>query len=321
MHFKSICAEIVKLQNESTLSAISHIEYTMLYTNFINHRYIAEVWVYGDKLYLDKNQRMIGEYDISFLFDSFEELWNKLLSERKRYVGKVPAREITTFMINTLPDYYSYLTNIARFAIADVVEQSPFTDITKDDIFKVKIGDYMAYSEPVFIGRKNKDAKKLIELVEERRDSGFIFEDYSYLDFSGCSFTFTDFSYSQFRNTNLNGVTLEGADLTGTNFRYANMENCCMNNCSIYEADYSYANLTNASFVNVCGQAGLPDEKEWSNVGFLPVSFRNADLSNADFTGANLMGADFTGARLDGVDFTYAILDNTIFSDGNAAGV
>ena len=66
-HFQTICAEIVKLQNELSLSAILRIEYTMLYSNFTNQRYIAEVWLYGDDIFLDKNQRLIGMYDISFL--------------------------------------------------------------------------------------------------------------------------------------------------------------------------------------------------------------------------------------------------------------
>jgi len=60
-HFQAVCADIVSLQNKSMLSAISHIEYTMLYTNFINRNYVSEVWVYGGNWYLDKNQRMVTD--------------------------------------------------------------------------------------------------------------------------------------------------------------------------------------------------------------------------------------------------------------------
>ena len=168
-HFQSVCAEIVKLQNESSIPAISYLDYTMLYVNFIKRRYVAEVWVYGDKSYLDKNQRMVGEYDISFLFVYFNELWDKLLAERKRYVGKVTAREIKSFMIEALPDFYSYLTNIARFAIKDCVDKSPFADIDKNEKFMVNIGDYMAKTENIYTEQKNKvsGSPQLISMLLE----------------------------------------------------------------------------------------------------------------------------------------------------------
>ena len=34
-HFTSVCTEIVKAQSKSSIPAISRIEYTMLYSNFI----------------------------------------------------------------------------------------------------------------------------------------------------------------------------------------------------------------------------------------------------------------------------------------------
>ena len=315
-HFQSICAEIVQLQNESSLQAISRIEYNMLYTNFVDRRYVAEVWVYGDMLYLDESQRMIGEYDISFLFVYFSELWDKLLSARKRYVGKVAAQEVASFMLQTLPDFYSYLANIARRAIVELFDKQPFTDIIKNGAFKISVGDYMAYTTPVYIESKNKDIKVLHKHLKKRLEIGYTFQDYSGLDYSGCSFTYTDFSYSQFRHSRLINMSIEGSILIGASFYKAHMENCCLNNCSIYETDFTHTILRNASFINARGRAGLPNDKEWRHVGFLPVCFRHADLTNADFTGANLTGADFTDAILDGVDFTYAILDGAIFSDG-----
>jgi hypothetical protein len=40
-HFHSICAETLKLQNDYVIQAISRLEYTMLYSNFINRRYLV----------------------------------------------------------------------------------------------------------------------------------------------------------------------------------------------------------------------------------------------------------------------------------------
>ena len=316
-HFQTVCAGINKLQKEDVLPAISYMEYTMLYSNFIKRNYVAEVAVYNDKSYLDRNQRIVGEYDLSFMFVNFEKLWNSMLHERNRYLGKVTSSEITVLMINTLPDFYSYLSNIARPAVAECVREEPFVSIGKSEHFVVSVGDYMGSTEPVYTEHKWKDTNKLIVFLSELPWDKSIFGDYSNLDFLGYDLEFTDFRYSQFYCACLNNVSFYGAELDGANFNEAKMENCCMENCSIYEADFSYAFLKNASFVDARGRAGLPNPDNWLRAGFLPVSFRYADVSNADFTGADLCGADFTGANLNGAIFTNAVLEGAIFDRDN----
>gem|GEM_PF-6588908 len=87
--------------------------------------------------YKDEGQRMVGEYDVSFLFAYFDELWDKLLSARKRYAGKVTVQEVATLMMDALPDFCSYFTNIARFAIAGHSGKSPFAEIAKGETFQI----------------------------------------------------------------------------------------------------------------------------------------------------------------------------------------
>ena len=319
-NFHEICVEIRKLQDRAALTAIAYLEYTMLYTNIMDRHYVAELFVYNDKGYLDKNQRIIGEYDISFLFIYFERMWDKLLSERKRYVGKVTSREITAFMVETLPFFGSYLANIARFSIVDCIDKSPFVNINKNDVFRVNVGDYLAYTENIYIEKKNKDARILAKWFEERYVNVYTFNDYSGLDFSGLLLTFTDFRYSQFRNSCLQNASLEGSALIGANFHMGRMDNCCLDNCSINEANFSHAMLRGASFKYARGRASQIGEQGWKQVGFSPVNFRNADLTGVNFTGANLVGADFTGAKLDNVVFTDAVMDGAIF-DSNGGNI
>jgi len=234
---------------------------------------------------------------------------------RKQFVGKVNALEVKSFMMDALTDFYSYLTNIARFAIVDCLDKKPYTDIVKNEEFRVNVGDFMADTEPVFIEDNKKDAKTLIESFSIGLNCEFSYNDYSGLDFSGCLFPFSDFCYTQFRNSMMNNASFEASSIIGANFRKACMEYCCFSSCAINEADFSYSILKNASFNSARGRAGLPDEEEWEHVSFLPVNFRYADLTNVDFKWADLTGADFTGAILDGADFTGAILDGAIFTD------
>lgn len=317
-HFKAICAEIRNLQDESELPAISYLEYTALYTNFINRQYVADVFVYGEKGFLDKAQYCVGRYDVSFLFYYFDRLWDDLLSLRKRYVGKIPAQKITAFMLDTLPDFYSYLAQIARCAIFELTDASPLVDIKKTELFVINVGGYMSITEGVYQENGNKHVEKLCKWFSEQLYGTYIFGDYSRLDFSDRVFEYTDFRFAHFCGSSLNNTNLKGSKLIGANFRSANMEKCQLDYCTINEADFSSAILKNANFKNAHAKSGLINDKDWKFPGFLPTNFRYADLTNADFTGANLAGADFTGATLTGANFTDAVLDGAIFDNNGA---
>ena len=314
LYFEALCGQIRTKQDESTISATSFLEFTMLYTNFINRCYVSEAIAFDERRYLDQNKQFFGRFDLSFLFGNFDKLWDDLLTVRKRYVGKVSANEVKLFMMDSLPDFYSYFINIVRYAIADLVDRKPFADVARGETFLICVGEYMAKTEIVYIECKNKDAKALARRFGKRLKGEYAFEDYSDLNFSGCVFKFSEFNYAHFRRSCLNNVTFEGSALVGTSFYKAQMDRSCLTNCSIFEADFSYAFLRGARFANERGRAGLPSDDKWRHVGFLPVRFRFADLTNADFSGANLVGADFTGAMLGGVDFTNTVLDGAVFT-------
>ena len=313
-HFLSACETIQKLQAESEMQPVSYLEYTMLYSNFISRKYLAEIRVYGDKSYLDKRQRIIGSYDISYLFDLFDKLWDELLNIRKRFVGQVSSRDVTTCMMKILPHFYSYLANIARVAIADCANCPQFIKVIKNEKFIVEAGDYLALTENVYIENKAKNAGELIEWFHGNLPEDYTFGDYSGLDFSGCNFQNSDFRYASFRNSIFKQAFLAHSSFERASFRYADMEGCVLDNCCIHETDFSNAVLRNSSFINAKAKAGLVDDKEWKFAGFLPANFCNSDLTGTDFTNADLTGADFSGAILTDTVFTDAVLDNAIFS-------
>ena len=312
-HFYEVCVNIIKKQGQSLIHALSSLEYTMLFTNIMERRYIAEVWAYGDYGYLDKHQCLVGEFDVTFLFVFFDELWNKLLSARKMYVGKVSAKEITGFMLKAIPDFYSYFVKIVRSAIKDCTDDKMFIDIVKNEVFRVTVGDYMKRTAAVFILHKNID----MEAIGECTTQEYAFRDYSYIDLSGYDFNNTDFQFSKCCGSILNYTVFNDSILHGVSFTKAQMNNCQMGKCVIFEADFSYAKLNGASLVNTLGYSGLPEENEWSQAGFLPVMFYKADLTDANLQWANLSGADFKNANLTRVDFKFANLVGADFRCAN----
>jgi uncharacterized protein YjbI with pentapeptide repeats len=218
-------------------------------------------------------------------------------------------------MMKILPHFYSYLASIARSAIADCAYCTQFTNIIKSEKFIVNVGDYMALTENVYIENKTKNIGELVKWFRENLAGEYTFGDYSGLDFSECNLQGLDFRYANFRKSIFKQASLLNSSFERASFRNASMEDCVLDNCSIHEADFSNAMLKNSSFINAKAKAGLIDDEEWQFVGFLPVSFRDSDLTGADFTNADLTGADFSGAILTDTVFTDAILDDAVFSN------
>lgn len=302
-HFSDTCARIVTLQQQGKLGEIAYLEYTMLYSNFINHNYIAEVRVYDDTWYFDKMQQVIGTFDVSFLFVYLEQLWNELLSVRKRYAGSVTSQEVTSFVIESFPKFYNYVVSSCRFGILPLIESEPFCLIKCMDEFELNIGSYMGTTEAIYKENRNKNREQFIEWFKERKEFDYAFEDFSGMDFSDLDLSEIDFRYSDLRNANLNHTDLQDSLLFGTRFCNADMEYVDLRYCLLYEADFTGANLKYANFTLAEANEGPLNHSEWEVVGFMGVSFRNANLEYANFTKASFLGADFTGASMTGAIF------------------
>ena len=277
---------------------------------------------------------MIGEFNISNLFTYFDELWDRLLKERKRYAGQVRAIEVKSFVLDILPDFYSYLTYIARTAISKFISDTdessinlpvPIADIKKHDIFRICVGEYMNINNrvPVYTYVRDKNAKDLMAWFDEGLGEGaegnkYIFGDYSNLDFSDYKTTHTNFSFSQFYNSYFNNSSFHETKLRGANFHRAVLNNCNITKCLIYEADFSKASLVKANFANSQGNRRLSyseNSQQSQQLGLLHVNFCCSDLTDAYFGNANLAGADFSNAVLVRTDFTNAILTKADFTN------
>ena len=336
-HFLKICK---KVKTFSMKNPIEHLQYIMLYSNFIDRNYTAEIWAFGKGWFSDKGQEYIDEYDISFFLVYFDKLWNELTLWNNSLDDKVSDQEITRFMMEALPNFYSYLKVIVRFAIVDCVDEKSFTDIVKNDKFTVRVGDYMAKQEPVFTQKKNKNADTLADWFSERLETKYVFEDCSDLDFSSRDFSNTVFRFVQFRRTVLKNANLKSCLLMGAIFYNAQLEDCCFDYCSLYQTVFTRAMLKNASFKMAQAAAGLEDPKVWKQVGFVPANFNNANLTKTNFKGANFHGAsfknavmadsylrygnfsnaDFSGADLSEADLSNANFEGAIFTGANLTG-
>ena len=123
-NMSSICENIITLQKNGLLGNISYLEYTLLHTNLMQKKYIAEVRVYHNKWYFDARQCIAGHFDFSSLFVRYHELWEQLSASRKRFPG-VSAQEITAFVLSCASLFYKYVISACRFFFNNSIKKEP----------------------------------------------------------------------------------------------------------------------------------------------------------------------------------------------------
>lgn len=302
-HFLKVCENILDLQHSGLLGEISYLEYTLLYTNLLQKNETAEVRVYNDNWYFDGGQRIIGNFDFSYLFIKYRELWTELFSARKRFAGAVASHEIKSFLLSCARSFYRYVIAVCRFSILPCIESESFLSIRRTDEFEINIGEYMAYTEAIYKENRERTSKDALDWFSLRLEFEYAFEDFTELDFSGSDLSEIDLRYSDLRRSRLVHTDFQiPCFLAPGSVMLTWRALTCVT--AIHEADFAGANLTNTRFTSAKSYAGISSGRtEWKIPGYRRVSFRNANLTNADFRKAKIRDADFAGATMDGTLF------------------
>lgn len=298
-NFCDVCKNILKMQHNGLSGEISFLEYTLLRTNLMQKKSVAEVRAYHDKWYFDGRQYTAGYFDFSPLFVRYWELAKELAASKKRFPG-VSAQEITSFVLSCADSFYRYVISACRFFILNCIDTEPFLSLQRADEFVISAGEYMACSEPIYQENRKRTAKEALEWFASR-----LKYDYTYESFAGHNFSHADLSeinldYTDFRNAALTGADFRNARLTGARFCGADLTDADFRGCLLHEADFRGAQLRGARFASARAFRGVSQNQNWTDAGYRSVNFRNADLSHADFRNADIVDADFTGAVMEG---------------------
>ena len=314
-HFQEICENIIKIQQTGYLEEISYLEYTLLYTNILQKKEIAEVRIYNDQWYFDNGQCIVGNFDFSDLFIKYNELCSMLMSYRKKFANEVSTQEVKSFLISCIRPFYCYIISIFRYSILPCIEKEPFLSIRRTEKFEINIGEYMAYTEAIYKENQKRNSIEALAWFSLRREFEYAFEDFSGLDFSKADLSEIDLRYSDLRYAKLIRTDFQDSLLFGTRFCYADMRDADLRYCLIHEADFTGANLENAKFIATDAYAGVPNKSKWVVTGYQRVSFRQANLTNADFRRTGIRDADFTDAIMDGAVFLESQLERFELSE------
>jgi uncharacterized protein YjbI with pentapeptide repeats len=155
-------------------------------------------------------------------------------------------------------------------------------------------------------------------------------------DLSGKSLKNLDLSGLDFKRANLSGTDLFGAKLDGADLSHADLSGARLDLAWIMRANFTGANLANASLFGLVVSSGLDTSPAEAPV-FKGANFAGAriiarlsrfDLSGANFTNAKmgadmrnqsmgLMRTDLSGADLAGANFAHADLSRALLRFAN----
>ncbi|MGM0501842.1 MAG: pentapeptide repeat-containing protein [Bacillota bacterium] len=313
--FKKMCCQVNQLQKTGKKGKIAYITYSMLRTSIADKSYVYLVEAQNEYWFCDQ-QIFQMEYDASWLFEFLEEAERKLQQQMNSYINPLAKTDIERITLQQAEKYNWYLIYLARYALKEVLKLEEYQNLARTQEFEVRLGEYRDLSEIVYKeDRKGKDAQKMKEWLEEKREYKYAYEVFQDLDLAEGDYIGIDLRYSDLSNSNLAASNLNHCTLLGTKFTNADLRRTDFSLAVIYEADFRNCDLRGAEFRYVLGFNGLIDKQEWKLPGFQRVDFRNADLAGANFEGANLQGAIFTGANLAGVNFKDADLTGSILPE------
>ncbi|HEX9062340.1 MAG TPA: pentapeptide repeat-containing protein [Clostridia bacterium] len=311
--FRQICIKAKKMQQENKKGKIGYITFSMLRTSIAEGKHKCLVEAFDGSWFLDF-QECSTEYDASWAFKFLDELGTELEEKRRMYAGSITASDLERIKLLEAQKFNSYVISLARYVTPKMDVLKEYQELSKEDEFEIRAGEYHDYTETVFKeDMRKKDRVKIVEWLGEKKDE-YAFEVFRSLDLSEGDYAGIDFSFADLRNSNLSKSNLNGSELIGTRFNNCILDRANISVSFIYGADFSGCSLKYTDFFWVQGNKGISKDGEWECPGYFNVNFTDADLEGADFERADLKGAVFIGANLKGTRFDGANLENAIFS-------
>jgi hypothetical protein len=300
---RQICRRIQAMQAGGEKGKIRYLHYAMLRTAILDQTYRWRIDAYDFRWYRDE-QECSAEYDASWAFRFLSGFERELEEPRRRYVNQVTKVELKQiFLKETIITCY-YVTDLARYALAQINLPREFGEFSRDLVLEVRAGEYFDISEVVYKeDTTEKEPREIREWLKAKKEHEYSYEVLSGLDLSAGDYEGIDLGYTDLRESNLAQSNLQSARLLGAKCTGANLQGA---NCSFVDfraVDFSNCNLREADFYGASGPAGLNLENNYLMPGFNGVNFKGADLTGADLRDSDLRGAIFTEANLQDVNF------------------
>lgn len=297
---KSLIKRAKESKEDKNENKIAVFQFELLRINIINESYKILVHGYNSFWYLDSDS-IYEEIDLSFLFEPFIKLKEKLIKEKRIYMGKVNDYDIQKIIFELTAECYTDMSKTARNWFWNLDEEEWIKESSVGDFYTVKWSEYQGKSETLFaMDNREKDIKELLELKKQPEEK-------------------LPFVYTVWKNS-----TLEDGDLTKQNMLFINFKGSTLRNINFSECDIvrgqfkdtkvKRCTLINSRLIGTFFENSKVEDSDFSNADCTGVDFREAELRYVDFSNSNLKNSNFINAKFKNVSFDGADLEDAIFS-------
>lgn len=275
---------LIKGANENKIAVF---QFELLRINILNESYKILIHGYNSLWYLDSTS-IYEEIDLNFLFKPFVSFKEKLIKEKKIYMGKVNDYDIEKIIFHIVVKCYMDMSKVVRNWFWNLDEEEWMKERSVGDFYTVKWSEYQGKSETLFVmDERKKNIEEFLKLMKQPKEK-------------------LPFVYAVGKES----VLVDG-DFTGQNMLFINFKGSKLKNINFSEGNMARGQFKNTE-INKC---------KFTNSTLIGASFESSKIKDSDFTNGNCIGIDFSKAELRYVDFSYAKLKNSNFIDAQLKNV
>lgn len=240
-------AGTVKAQGKEN---IMFLYFSLLKVEVLERHYSILLQAQDFKWHMDTGQVQLV-FPLDFLFGPLNELWDHLLLESKKYVGKINSYDIREIIFQELDIYNSSIAHVLRYTLSDIDKQGWFHEIPKLDYWAIRWGGYKDQTEIlVQVDKEVKDQKRfnkgLKKAVVEK--DKFVFDYWYKADLKGSYCENINMQFITFDQCEVKDFVFQKGDMVHAKFLGCKLVGCKFINCSLMDADFSNTTLEDVSF-------------------------------------------------------------------------
>lgn len=298
---KNIIKKAMDLQEINKEHKIAVFQFELLRINIVNESYKILAHGCNSCWYLDSDS-IYEEIDLSFLFEPFIKLKEKLIKEKRIYMGKVNNYDIQKILFELVSKCYIDMSKDVRSWFWNLDEEEWMQKKSVEDFYVVKWSEYQGKSETLFaIDNKEKNVKELLELKKQPEDKlPFVYTVWKNSVLENGDLTKQNMLFINFKGSKLENINFSQSDIIRGQFKDTKVKRCIFAKCQLIGASFENSKI---------------EDSDFSNGDCTGVDFRKAELRYVDFSNSNLKNSNFINAKFKNVSFEGADLEDAIFSD------
>lgn len=235
----------MKEQSTKDLKKLLNILFSLLKIGIVNQSYELLIEAYGERWVLEP----LGYYEISVkeLFDELDHLRYKWHQRSKKYVGKVRAWAIESFILSQMDKFEDYFIYYLTQWLMQWDETESFMSLNKSKRLGIYFGDYKNKMAPVFIYEQSEGIKDVV-INQIPPEKMVTFSQWRDINMQEIEIKNKDLSCATYKRSLLKDITFTKCTMTLSNFKNIKISHCQFDFCDLKLSDFSYGSLEEVVF-------------------------------------------------------------------------